>query len=133
MMAALNTALSGLMASSTRMAVGANNIANMESTTSLKDGLLTNDSYRTQRIMQSSIAPSGGTRAMVEEKNPATVNRYDPENSAANAEGITEYPNTNLEDELVGNVMMAKYDFQANLKVIKAADEMLGNLLDIRA
>ncbi len=38
----------------------------------------------------------------------------------------------NLQEELVG-VMQAQRGFEANLPVLRAADEMLGSLLDILA
>ena len=131
--AVMSTAVSGLMASQTRIATSANNIANLHSTSTLKNGEYSLEPHHTQRVLQSAIEPSGGTKAIVQDKNPATTEVYDPDDAAANGDGITRYPNTSLEEELVNGSIIAKEDFKANLKVIKAEDEMLGSLLDIKA
>lgn len=132
MMSPISIAVSGLMASGTRMANSANNVANIHSTTSLKNGVLTMEPHKPLRTMQSSIEPTGGTRAVMQAKDPATIKLYDPDNIAADAEGLTEYPNVSLEEEVIDQ-QFAKYDFKANLNVIKTYDEMLGSLLDIES
>lgn len=131
MLGAVNTAISGLQASQVRLANSASNVANMNSTVSRVDGERVAQPYRPMEVVQSSQS-TGGVRTDLRPTDPSSVPVYDPNNIAADAEGITQYPNVNLESEIVGQ-QMAKYDFQANLKSLNAADEMMGSLLDIFA
>ena len=128
---AANIALSGLNAASTRLNNSANNVANVSSTTSRKDGQTVNEPFEPQRINQSSLE-SGGVRTTQQPVDPASIPVYDPRNVAANEEGITDYPNVNLEEEVVTQ-QIAKYDYKANLKTLEVADELTKDLLDITA
>lgn len=128
---ALNIAISGLRASETRLTASSGNVANMQSTTSSVRGERVNTPYQPQDVVQSSVA-DGGVRADLRTREPATVKVYDPSNVAADDQGVTEYPNVDLEEEVI-NQHIASYDFKANLKVIKAADEMTEDLLNITA
>lgn len=127
----MNIAISGLRAAETRLSTSANNIANMQSTTSVVDGQRVNTPYQPQQVVQSSQS-TGGVEANVRVREPASVAVYDPSNIAADADGITQYPNVDLEEEVI-NQQMATYDFKANLKVIERTDEMTEDLLNIVA
>tara|TARA_B100001123_G_scaffold282110_1_gene314253 strand:- start:394 stop:792 length:399 start_codon:yes stop_codon:yes gene_type:complete len=129
--AALSTSLSGMMAAGNRLDTSANNVANLSSTRSLVDGQSTGEAYQAQRVNQTSVAPAGVQSSTVP-KDPATFGRFDPANSAADENGITQYPNVDLNEEVVEQ-QIATYDFKANLKALKTADEMMENLLDITA
>lgn len=128
---AFNIAVSGLQASSQRMQTSANNVANVSSTTSRIDGNRVLTPYQAQDTVQTSLE-SGGVQAQTRTKDPATVLLPDADNVAARPDGLTEYPNVNLEEEVIQQ-QVAKYDFKANLKVVEAADEMMENLLNIKA
>ena len=130
-MSAINTAITGLQAASKRMAVSANNVANISSTLSSKNGETVKEPYTPQDVVQTSLE-QGGVKATVRDRDPASVPLYDPSNSAADENGITDYPNVSLEEEAV-NQITASYDYKANLKVIKRQDEMFQSLLDIKA
>jgi flagellar basal-body rod protein FlgC len=104
----ISTAVSGLRAAETRLANSANNVANLQS-----------ENFTPQRVLQTSTEP--GTRADLIDVDPARI---------ATAEGDT--PNVNLEGEIVDQ-QIATYNFKANLQVLKAADEMTEDLLNIRA
>lgn len=123
---ALNTAVSGLRASEVRLANSANNVANIQST-----GQAPGQTFQPSQVVQSSVA-SGGVQTSLQAVTPATVPVNDPSNLAADANGITQYPNVNLEQEVV-NQQIATYDFKANLKVIEKTDELTKSLLDIVA
>ncbi len=123
---ALNTAVSGLRAAEVRLANSANNVANIQTT-----GRAPGQTFQPLQVVQSSEA-AGGVSTSLQAVNPATVPVFDPGNAAADAEGITQYPNVNLEQELV-NQKIATYDFKANLKVIEKTDEMTKDLLNILA
>ena len=129
MINSLGIPLSGLMAASKRLENSANNTANEFSTHSNINGETVPEPYRPTQVDQASLEP-GGVRTITREVDPASVSRYDPENSAADADGITQYPNVNRESEVV-NQKLATYDFKANLNVIKAQDNMMKGLLDI--
>ena len=68
--------------------------------------------YRRQVVAQEEAADSAGVRATVQRE--------------AEAEGVA------LEKEAVEQ-MSATYAFKANLQTIKAQDEMMGSLLDVKA
>lgn len=125
-------AASGLQAASKRLANSANNIANQQSTFSQVNGETVAEAFRPSDIVQISNEPTGGVRTELRERDPATVPVYDPTNGAADAEGITQYPNVNTEQELIDQ-KFASYDFKANLKSFKAEDENLRAVLDIIA
>jgi flagellar basal-body rod protein FlgC len=131
MLSALNIAVSGLFASSKRLDNSANNVANVSSTVSRVDGQRVMEPFKPQDVVQTSQI-SGGVSTDLRERDPASVPLYDPNNIAADADGITDYPNVNLEEEIITQ-QIAGYDFKANLKVIETTDEMSEDLLNIVA
>ncbi len=121
----INIAISGLNAASLRLNNSANNVANATTT-----GYIPTD------VTQSSInlnvgnggSSGGGVKASIVERSPATVTSVD----GGNPDLSLQAPNVSAEDELIQQ-KLATYNFQGSLKVLKAANEMLGNLLDISA
>ncbi len=116
----INIALSGLNAASLRLSNSANNIAN-QNTLGCKPTDVVQDSLQ-------GGAQGGGVRAKLVERSPATVTLVDPNNP----DETLQTPNVSLEEEVVQQ-QFAAYNFQGSLKVLKAADQMLGSLLDISA
>jgi flagellar basal-body rod protein FlgC len=55
---------------------------------------------------------------------------YDPSHPDANAQGFVEYPNVDVNTELV-DLMIARRVFEANASVFRAAKSMLLKALDI--
>lgn len=129
MVSAINSALSGFAAASQRLNVSANNIANAESTLTIKDGQTLKEPYVPQRVQQVS-QKEGGVRTTTQPASPATVAAYDPDNAAADANGVTQFPNVDIAQQLV-QVNLAKYDAEANLSVIKVQSRMMKSVLDI--
>lgn len=128
-MSAIDTAVSGLNASTKRLGVSANNTANVSSTVKeQKDGTLVNEPYRAQDALQISTEP--GVRSVVRESTPATREVYSPSSPVANEKGIVNTPNVSLEKETVQRVL-ARNDFQANLKTVQASLKMTDSLLRI--
>jgi flagellar basal-body rod protein FlgC len=126
----INTALSGLNAASLRLSNSANNIANVSTTGRLIDGKKVGG-YTPTDVVQSSVEPQGGVNASVVARDPKAVNLASPTNTdPASRDNILNFPNVSLEEEVV-NSDIATYTFKANLKSLKAADEMIGSLLDI--
>lgn len=124
MVSSIGISVSGLHAASTRIAASADNVANIQTRSIRKDGAVVQEAYVPHDVQQSSIAPQGGVRATVRDRDPATVAL-----PALDGE-VADYPNVSLEQEIVGQ-QMAAYDYKANLKAIKTADEMMESLLDI--
>lgn len=123
--------LSGMNAASARLGNSANNVANIESTALVREGKTLQETYLPKDIVQIS-QEAGGTDAYLKPRTPATVKVSDPENPAADADGMVEKPNVSLDEEVVQQ-QMATYDFKANLKALKAQDEMEQSLLDMTA
>tara|TARA_B100000989_G_C19460380_1_gene435939 strand:- start:439 stop:837 length:399 start_codon:yes stop_codon:yes gene_type:complete len=128
---AINTAISGLNASTKRLDNSANNVANVASTAGVENGQRVNKPYVPTQVENTALA-SGGVATTQRAVDPASTPVYDPNNALANDEGLVDYPNVDLEEEVV-NQQIATYTFEANLKVIEKADEMQEDLLDITA
>ena len=135
---AIHTAVSGLMAQSVRLSVSADNVANMRSVgldpnASAAAGVAASTTGHPPFIPLSTLNVSqagGGVKAVLVPNSPPSVALFDPNNPAADAQGLVHLPNVSLEEELVTQ-MLARRVFQANVEVIKAQDEMLGSLLDL--
>jgi flagellar basal-body rod protein FlgC len=121
--------VSGLNAASKRLEVSANNIANKDSTRTIKDGQVTNEPYHAQRAQSISQA-NGGVSVVVRDENPPTVTTFNPGADNADANGQSEVPNVALEKELIDQ-NIASYDYKANLKAIKIQNNVFEELLRI--
>jgi flagellar basal-body rod protein FlgC len=126
----INTSLSGLNAASLRLANSANNIANVSTTGRLIDGQRVGG-FTPKDVVQTAVEPQGGVSASLVARDPSSVNLASPTNTDPDSrDNILTFPNVALEEEVV-NSDIATYTFKANLKSLKAADEMIGSLLDI--
>lgn len=128
-MNASGIALSGLNAARTQVGVSASNIANMRSV-GVRDAADT-QGFRPQRVSLQSDA-AGGVQANVVPVDPASVPSFEPQNPAADADGIVPRPNISLERELV-DLKIAEHSFGSNLRVLQTEDAMMRSLLDIIA
>lgn len=107
-------ALSGVRAAEKRIAVAADNIANAQS-----------EDFKAKKVEQTPER-SGGVRAEVVERNPATE-------TVPGSDGqVVQRPAVDLATELV-QVSVAANDVRANFEVIKAQDDLNKRLLDIQA
>lgn len=104
-----STALSGLRAADTRIAVSANNIVNQRT-----------PNFKPADAIQESV-DNGGVIVDIRGRQPASVETADGP-----------VPNVSLEQEVV-NTITAESDFKANLLLIKKQKEMDKSLLDIQA
>ncbi|MFO1243079.1 MAG: flagellar basal body rod C-terminal domain-containing protein [Rickettsiales bacterium] len=123
--------VSGMNAAGLRLANSANNIANVESTSRYENGETVRTPYMPTDVVQTSIEPTGGVKASVRPRDPASIPVYAPDHPYADTDGMVDYPNVSLEEELV-DTKIASYDYKANLKVLKTADDMMQSLLDIK-
>ena len=124
MIEAASIALSGLNAAQKRLDVSASNVANANTTGRSESGKPVSLPYRPYQVQQSAL-PSGGVQTTLREKNPATIVQVDPSNQQ-----WVDAPNVDMEQEVMDQ-KMATYDFQANLKVLKAQDAMTRSVLNI--
>jgi len=128
----LATSLSGMLAAAKRVSTSASNIANQQSLVGeAADGALSNKPYVPQDVVQISDE-AGGVNAVLQNRNPASVQAYRPDSPLADSEGLVQEPNVNTDTELV-NQTIAAYDFKANLKALKVQDELQRSVLDIVA
>jgi len=132
----LSIAISGMQAATTRLQVSANNVANALSAGVLPDqqGNFPDGAqvpYTPQRVDQVELS-GGGTRAIVSNVSPSYVPTYDPGSPFANANGQVAYPNVDLTEEAIQQ-LVARYAFAANARVVTSYDQMVKSLLDIKA
>ena len=101
------------------------NIANSE-TTKTPDGT----PYKRQVAVAHNDALTGGVNtSVVEDARPGRM-VYDPGHPDANADGFVEYPNVDVNTELV-DLMIARRVHEANATVFHAAKDMLRRAIDI--
>lgn len=135
---ALSSALSGLNAQKLRLNATASNVANVSSggavPGSAEAAAGAPTVYRPLRVdMSSQILANGqgaGVSANVTEIQDGFSLVYDPDAVGANAEGFVGVPNVDLAAEAV-NLIETKLLFKANAAVIRAQDDMTGQLLDV--
>ncbi len=124
-----NIATTALQNASKSLEVSANNIANVQTKGQIGGNAENGVAYVARRA-DSTSQVEGGVRTLIREKNPGTIPVFDPSNPQANADGLIEIPNVNIAEEIVTQ-KFASYQADAGLKVLKAADEITGKLLDI--
>ena len=113
----VNSVISSINAHERKLGVTANNVANVN----------TNGFKRRQAALQE--GPAGHVRVNVRQDN--TPAPEDP--LAPDAPGVEKtLSNVNLADEMT-SLVPTTVGYKANLKVIRARDEMIGNLLDTLA
>ncbi len=132
-MIAINIAQSGLTASTMRLNASASNIVNADSVGAIAapETDAGRTAYRPLTVNQQSIA-GGGVTATYSAVQPATVTRYDPSSSVADASGMVAAPNVDLVEEQVQQIT-ARYDFRADVQVIQSADQMQKAAIDLLA
>lgn len=122
--------VSGLRAAESRLFASANNTANQFSTSQQVRGETVAKPYEALEAVDTSLEPAGVKSSLLASGRPFPK-AYDPESFAADENGFVTLPNTDQIDDAT-NRILAKNQFKANLSVIEAEDETLGNLLDIK-
>jgi flagellar basal-body rod protein FlgC len=144
-MSILSIATSGLSAASLRLSVAASNIANAQTTGPLPPaaggpaGSARSSNFpaayvplQVNQVDQTSGSTPGGTIATVSTVSPSFVAQSDPSAPFANQDGLVAAPNVDLASQFI-QLLVAKYDFAANAKVIQAYSDTSKSLLDISA
>ncbi len=130
MSSVFDIAASGLRAQSRRLAVSADNVANISSLGVHPDPeLAKSEGFAPQRTVFSSQA-TGGVAASTAPITPAAFLSYQPDHPDADPDGMVPLPNVSLEREMVEQIQALRL-FQANVKTIQTQDRMLGALLDM--
>ena len=140
-MNAVNTALSGLQASVTRLDGAAANTANMRTRGPVPatppEQPLAPAAGEGQRVYQAveteqTAGDKGGVRARHTPTQPSYLVEFDPESAYADEKGQVAAPNVDPVEQTVEQIE-AQRAFAANLSVIRTADEMERKLLNISA
>ena len=129
----LNIALSGLMASSKKLDVAANNIANAGTKGAIDpaDG----PSAFTPNDTVDQTAPGGGVISKAQPRINPFVPNFDPDSPLANEQGLVNAPNVNLAEELMIS-KQAEQAYKANATVMmitKRMQDELNRVFDERA
>ncbi len=119
---------SGLKAAATRLEASASNIANALSSGPLPDSSGATSAYMPVTVKQSDVRGGGVTARIVNAANPH-VPSYDPSSPDADADGMVASPNVDMATELV-NVMTARMSYEASVKTMKVANDMMKTTLD---
>lgn len=136
MTGAIYNALSGAVAAARREEVAASNIANLRSRGAPRNSDATTAAdgtplFRPGQVVETSNA-GGGVRASVVAVDPTSIQQYDPDAPDANAAGVVDRPNVDLGDQQAQQIV-AQRAFEANLKVVQTADDLLKSVLDIKS
>lgn len=119
---------SGLKAAATRLEASASNIANALSSGPLPDSSGATSAYTPVTVKQSDVRGGGVTARIVNAATPH-VPSYDPSSPDADADGMVASPNVDMATELV-NVMTARMSYEASVKTMKVANDMMKTTLD---
>lgn len=132
MIAGIAASLSGLLAQGKRLAVSADNVANMQSRGFRADGPAVQPGAFVPKRVQDVTVEGGGVRGEVRPVTPPSVEIYAPSNPDADAEGVAAVPNVDLAEELVTQ-MLAKRAYEANAAALRTQDALTDSLLDIKS
>jgi flagellar basal-body rod protein FlgC len=123
MISAIHIGLSGLQAATKRFNVAANNIVNASTTSRPgEQGFVPFRIVNTPR-------PGGGLTAEAVPVNPPSIPLFNPDSPNANADGLVNFPNVSLVEEIV-QLKMAEHTYKASALIIKTALETERTLLD---
>lgn len=109
------------MAASKKMEVAASNIANADVVGST-DASDPNQAY-TPKVTQDNSVAGGGVKTVSLNRTPAFVPSYEPDSPFANADGLVNAPNVNLDEELL-NSKVAENSYKANITALKVGMKM---------
>lgn len=136
MSSVFNIAVSGLQAQSQRLAVSADNVANVSSLGVHPDPQLAKpEGFAPQRTVFTSqvvAGAGGGVTASTAPITPASYLSLQPDHPDADPDGLVPLPNVSLEREVVDQIQALRL-FQANVAAIQTQDRMMGALLDMKS
>lgn len=117
MIAGIQAAVSGLQAFAKKIENNANNVANLNT-----------EGFKKDRVVLSAQSPQGVTATLeqVNTPGPFVVETTDEGSQ------LIEQSNVDLGEE-IPEMLLNKYGYTANLKSLQAADQMMRDMLDIKA
>ncbi len=124
LMPGLGTSADGMAAQQRFMEVIARNLANAEVTRTPEGG-----AYKREIAQLGTDAKGQLGMQVVQDPNPGRM-VYEPAHPDANAQGFVEYPNVDVNTELV-DLMIVRRVHEANVTVFQAAKAMARRALDI--
>jgi len=134
---ALSIAASGMKAQALRIEASASNVSNLRVTGTLPSAGTNGQpqAYAPIGVSQTSQATAGGegtgTRAVFTPITPSWVAEVEVDSPYANGDGLVAAPNVDLAKEQI-NQIVASRAYEANASVIKTADDMTRDTLDIK-
>lgn len=117
----LSTSVSGLMAAARKTTVAASNIANADVVGSTDPN--SPDQAYSARVTQDTSTAGGGVQTSVLTRNPPFVPSYSPDSPLADAQGMVNAPNVNLDEELM-TLKQAENAYKANAMAIRTQSHM---------
>lgn len=129
----LNIALSGLMSSSKKLAVAADNVANAGTKGAIDEA--DGPAAFTPRDTVDQSTPGGGVQTLTQPRTNPFVPSFDPDSPFANQDGMVNAPNVNLAEELIMS-KQAEQAYKANATVMMISKRMqdeLNSIFDERA
>lgn len=124
-MPGLGTSADGMSVEQKFMEVISRNLANAEVTRTPEGG-----AYK-REVAELAVDPATGQTTLQVHQDPRPGRMiYDPSHPDANAQGFVEYPNVDVNTELV-DLMIVRRVHEANVSVFQAAKSMLRRALDI--
>jgi len=125
LMPGLGTSADGMAVEQKFMEIISRNLANAEVTRTPEGG-----AYK-REVGEVAVDPSTGQATLQVRQDPRPGRMvYDPSHPDANAQGFVEYPNVDVNTELV-DLMIVRRVHEANVSVFQAAKNMLRRALDI--
>ncbi len=126
---AIRTALSGMLAAENRVAAVATNVANANDVSRTTPQAGDPPTFQPIDVVDVTT-PQGNVLSHFTAVTPATVTAPDASSPLADAQGLVNIPNVNIDTQMV-SAMLAKTAFAANAKVIVTAKKMQDALLKI--
>lgn len=126
----LGSAISGMAAAVKRAEVSAQNLVNIQSV-GTPGATGQNQSYKAVEPVQTTDA-TGAPHVKVRERDPATVQGYNPYNLLADDNGLVEMPNVDMAREIVDQ-NVALHSYKASAKMLAVWDEMQQATLDLKS
>ncbi len=124
-MPGLGTSADGMAVEQRFLEVISRNLANAEVTRTPEGG-----AYK-REVAELATDPATGQTSLQVRKDPRPGRMvYDPSHPDANTQGFVEYPNVDVNTELV-DLMIVRRVHEANVSVFQAAKSMLRRALDI--
>ena len=126
-----SASVSGAQAAATKLAVASNNIANVNSTKKVENGVEKDELFVPRSVIDVSNAPGSGVKSVISPVKPVSFLQTNAPTSTTN-DNITALTQTNvdLSKETV-NQIEAKNAYKANLVALEAKNKTIEQTLDI--